>query len=125
VNRKLSNAVCCDDLESARAALQEGADPNSLGLGGDTQLFEAVTSCSLDMVALLLINGADPETPCASGLPEQHVCDSNYRTLLKLFQPGDIEPADIANMLRGIRDTSIYEVLRSDLDVIGFEHIIG
>ena len=59
VNIKLMNAAGTGDTEAVRKCIAEGADVNAIDSGGNAPLFYAMLSNKIDIITLLLKNGAD------------------------------------------------------------------
>ena len=79
--------MAAGDAPEVSRLLAAGADPDAMDPSGETVLFEAAASGLAEVVALLLLHGADPRHRSKSGMqPRDLAEEAAVQTLLDLFQ---------------------------------------
>eukprot|EP00747_Dinoflagellata_sp_TGD_P170558 gnl/TRDRNA2_/TRDRNA2_202431_c0_seq1.p1 gnl/TRDRNA2_/TRDRNA2_202431_c0~~gnl/TRDRNA2_/TRDRNA2_202431_c0_seq1.p1 ORF type:complete len:394 (-),score=58.53 gnl/TRDRNA2_/TRDRNA2_202431_c0_seq1:17-1156(-) len=101
---ELCDAIRHGDLQEVLLLLKAGAPLDTPDEVGETPLFEAVASSNRDMVAALLVYGADPSTRSMCGMRAGDMSiDAETRSLLGLFasqaEKEERTIADLANDL--------------------------
>ncbi|MDW3206751.1 MAG: ankyrin repeat domain-containing protein [Alphaproteobacteria bacterium] len=97
----LIDAIANGDLQTVRARLAEGTDPNSLDSEGNPALLRAARAGNLAAVSLLLQAGADPTLPTKDGRSILHriAAEGRSQALQRMIDAG--APVDLAGGVYG------------------------
>jgi len=79
---ELGLAVRCGRETTVESLLSDSADPNERDAWGQTLLFHAVKRGNFEIIALLLLAGADPTRTSHAGLSAFDVADDKHATAL-------------------------------------------
>eukprot|EP00747_Dinoflagellata_sp_TGD_P051579 gnl/TRDRNA2_/TRDRNA2_147427_c2_seq1.p1 gnl/TRDRNA2_/TRDRNA2_147427_c2~~gnl/TRDRNA2_/TRDRNA2_147427_c2_seq1.p1 ORF type:complete len:570 (+),score=135.08 gnl/TRDRNA2_/TRDRNA2_147427_c2_seq1:10-1719(+) len=112
-------AIQGGNLQEVLRVLKSGADANATDDVGETPLFEAASTGDVDMVAALLLHGADPNHQSAATMIAADVAaDVCTKSLLKLFSGKDCSPAVENKALEGLGD-SMRQAVKQHLQARG------
>lgn len=97
----LIDAIANGDLQTVRARLAEGTDPNMLDSEGNPALLRAARAGNLAAVSLLLQAGADPTLPTKDGRSVLHriAAEGRSQALQRMIDAG--APVDLAGGVYG------------------------
>ncbi|NMM44645.1 hypothetical protein HH303_09140 [Rhodospirillaceae bacterium KN72] len=97
----LIEAIESGDLQSVRARLAEGVDPNMVDMEGNPALLRAARAGNLAAVSLLLQAGADPTLPSKDGRSVLHrvAAEGRSQALQRMIDAG--APVDLAGGVYG------------------------
>ena len=97
----LIEAIESGDLQSVRARLAEGVDPNMVDTEGNPALLRAARAGNLAAVSLLLQAGADPTLPSKDGRSVLHrvAAEGRSQALQRMIDAG--APVDLAGGVYG------------------------
>lgn len=97
----LIDAIANGDLQTVRARLAEGTDPNMLDREGNPALLRAARAGNLAAVSLLLQAGADPTLPTKDGRSVLHriAAEGRSQALQRMIDAG--APVDLAGGVYG------------------------
>eukprot|EP00930_Biecheleria_cincta_P097956 TRINITY_DN89638_c0_g1_i1.p1 TRINITY_DN89638_c0_g1~~TRINITY_DN89638_c0_g1_i1.p1 ORF type:complete len:576 (-),score=161.54 TRINITY_DN89638_c0_g1_i1:23-1708(-) len=106
-----------NDYESLRELLHTGADPNASDNFGETPLFEAALSGHVNMLALLLVSGADPAHISQGEMTATAVAaDAPTKALLDRWQRLDCDDEELLAALQRV-DTRDLEAVEAHCGV--------
>jgi len=91
-NQPIHAAIALGDSEETiRLLLEAGADVNATQAGGFTPLHQAAAAGRLELVKLLLENGARPDARCDQGkLPADYARERGHAAIAEALGPGAV-----------------------------------